>query len=295
MKAFFALLAAILLSGCLWVGGSSQTLSLGQRLPTPNEGFYGLDGQAVSSEEQKFYTFNLPKNASYMFVGALAREGTVYLEVKNSSNYVYPAYGGSAVIENVQEGIYTVTVTGTGKYVVFWDYMYVPFQPCIPNCADKCGGVSDGCGGTCNADCGPLGSRNNPVKLNQAMPKNALWYGYNLNYSPEYTIPKGATRYFEVDPVGYGFGTGTGIIMISIFDYDQSPNVRSTLIAINKNTGAQKGTQTFSGAQAHQRVRYTPPNPPDEKYIIECTETGVKNQPISVWWEFSTGTKAVDF
>jgi hypothetical protein len=127
-------------------------------------------------------------------------------------------------------------------------------------------------------------------------PRNTSYYGYNANYGSEYTIPKGTTRYFEVDPIAYTGSTGgTGVIKISVFDYDQSPNVRSTLIVINKNTGAQKATSWFSGAQSNKYIVYIPPNPPDEKYIIQCVENGTKNQPVSVWWEFSSSTKGTDF
>jgi hypothetical protein len=140
------------------------------------------------------------------------------------------------------------------------------------------------------------GSLNNPWKLNVACTGNLTAYGFNLNWSTQKTIPKGATRYFEVDPIAYTGNTGgTGVIKISVFDYDQSPNVRSTLIVINKNTGVQKATSLFSGAQATQYVRYVPPNPPDEKYIIKCTENGTKDQPLSVWWEFSSMTKPTDY
>jgi hypothetical protein len=139
------------------------------------------------------------------------------------------------------------------------------------------------------------GSLNNPWKLNVACTGNLTAYGFNLNWSTQKTIPKGATRYFEVDPVAYTGKVGTGVIVIKVFDYDQSPNVRSTLIVINKNTGVQKATSLFSGAQATQYVRYVPPNPPDEKYIIKCTENGTKDQPLSVWWEFSSMTKPTDY
>jgi hypothetical protein len=136
----------------------------------------------------------------------------------------------------------------------------------------------------------------NALKLNMPCPRNTSYYGYNANYGSEYTIPRGATRYFEVDPFAYTGSTGgTGVIKISVFDYDQSPNVRSTLIVINKNTGAQKATSWFSGAQSNKYIVYTPPNPPDEKYIIQCVENGTKSQPVSVWWEFSSSTKGTDF
>jgi hypothetical protein len=91
-------------------------------------GFFGLDNQSLQGES-RVYTIILPENASYLFVGVLAREGVVDLEVKNSSNYVYPYSAGSSVIENAESGIYTLTVSGSGKYVVFWDYVSVPMQP----------------------------------------------------------------------------------------------------------------------------------------------------------------------
>ncbi len=68
--------------------------------------------------------------------------------------------------------------------------------------------------------------------------------------------------------------------------------MKNRLIAINKNTGAEKATSSFSGSCAYKLIKYTPPIPPDEKYIIECTETGSKDQRMSVWWEFSSGTYA---
>jgi uncharacterized repeat protein (TIGR02543 family) len=150
--------------------------------------------------------------------------------------------------------------------------------------------TSSGGGG---GETGEIGSRTNPIKLNQPMEKNASWYGYNLFYSSEYTIPKGSTRYFEVDPIVYTGKTGdTGVIRISVFNYNQTTNMKNRLIAINKNTGAEKATSSFSGACAYKLIRYTPPIPPDEKYLIECTETGSKDQKMSVWWEFSSGTYA---
>jgi hypothetical protein len=143
------------------------------------------------------------------------------------------------------------------------------------------------------SETGEIGSRTNPIKLDQPMPKNALWYGYHNNYSSEYIIPKGSTRYFEVDPIAYTGKTGeTGVIRIAVFNFNQTTNMKNRLIAINKNTGTEKGAASFSSSCAYKTVKYTPPIPPDEKYLIECTETGSKDQRMSVWWEFSSATVA---
>jgi hypothetical protein len=89
MRHSIALLSCILLSIFLCTQSASQ-VTLDQPL---SQGFYGLDSQTGPAT----YTFTLPETASYLFAGILVREGSVYMEVKNSSGHVYPVSGGSVV------------------------------------------------------------------------------------------------------------------------------------------------------------------------------------------------------
>jgi hypothetical protein len=149
MRLFTLVLSILFLSAVSLNSAGAQT-SLDLPL---SGGFYGLDNQSLSGGT-KTYTISLLENASYLFVGVLAREGVVNLEVKNSGNGVFLGSGGSVVVENARQGTYTVTISGNGKYLVFWDYLRK--ESCIPaSCSSlgkQCGHWPDGCGG--NLDCG---------------------------------------------------------------------------------------------------------------------------------------------
>lgn len=128
---------------------------------------------------------------------------------------------------------------------------------------------------------GGSGTLENPVVLNNPIPGfEGIMWGYNLNWSKEYTIPKGGTVYFSIDPYVIIGKEITRTLRFNVFNYNQTTNVSSELIIINKITG-QQSTTTFSGSQAYKERRFSK----DERYLIKCTENGTRNQPMSVWWE----------
>jgi hypothetical protein len=255
---------------------------------TANSGYYfssWSDGgtgnpRTVTMDQDRTISATFTQNPTY----------TVSVSVSNpSGGSVTPtsrsgiASGGTASFTVTINSGYTASVSAGSLNGTAWTFTNVTTNINATITFTQSGGGGDGT------------TIDNPIKLNTPCARNTSYYGYNINYGSEYTIPRGATRYFEVDPIAYTRSTGsTGIIKICVFDYDQSPNVSSTLIVINKNTGAQKATSSFSGAQSYKFIVYTPPNPPDEKYIIQCVENGTKNQAISVWWEFSSSVKGTE-
>jgi hypothetical protein len=308
MRIAFAFMLALVFSGLAFWGWAEAQIALVQTL---SNGFYGLDNQAVSQGKVKSYTFSLPEKASYLFAGVLAREGDVYLEVKNSSNYVYPYSAGSSVIENAESGVYTVSVSGSGKYVVFWDYISAPYYAnclgvggtCKPNICTSYDNCNDFSGGNCESGyccfggCtlkpyGPLGSKTNPIKLDKAvycMGQNRYsWDGASYR-DCYYAIAKNSKVYFEVDPFGYS-GINYCFVTIGTKGYNNYYLAYSYLV-VNKTTG-QEIIAEFTGIGSEGSLHlsfWEGPYPydyeiDDVKYVFAVENQGESAANFEVGW-----------
>ncbi|MCX6712039.1 MAG: hypothetical protein NT139_03320 [Candidatus Woesearchaeota archaeon] len=113
----------------------------------------------------------------------------------------------------------TIDLSGTGHYsgerLIDIYNKDIGSSACTPNCTNKCGGVSDDCGGTCNVNCqnpitpsGPLGSQTNPIPLSEPSQRIANGYVPPGSEQDLYSHggwvtqppPRGSILWFVIDP-----------------------------------------------------------------------------------------------
>ena len=148
---------------------------------------------------------------------------------------------------------------------------------------------SGGGGGT-----GSLGSKTNPVKLDQSTSMAAGGYpdiyGYDYNWSKQYTIPKGQSVWFMVDPYGFLNKTGTDVGIV-IKNYSQQTNVSFYLYRENRSTGVEsppssqrkdssKGLYYLGNYWSTFETAFNA----NEYYLVQLTENGTKDTPMSIMW-----------
>lgn len=114
---------AVFLAG---IGLASGTV-LNAKLPPPNDAFYGLHNESVSSGAYKTYTFTPGASARYLQAGVAIITGAVDVEIRNGSQILNPS--GQRVVSLFQpaSGEYQIKVTGAGtgvsNYTVFWNQL----------------------------------------------------------------------------------------------------------------------------------------------------------------------------
>jgi hypothetical protein len=130
---------------------------------------------------------------------------------------------------------------------------------------------------------GQPGSETNPIPLIQPLPA-IDGYGYEKHYeSGEYTIPKGGTVWFKIDPSLISGLATPNRFRLNAVNYDPYQiNVSCKVYSVDKANPTVKTLLATLGIG--QVGYYFWSHTASKYYLAECTEMGVETQLISIYW-----------